>query len=253
MLSESLLAKHLSRPFRYHASIDSTNDAAQLWLREGATAGSAVIADEQRAGRGRRGRTWYTPPGVALAVSIILKTSPQFASRASMVGALGVYDLCQHLDIPDEHIGIKWPNDVLLSGKKVSGILPEAVWQGDTLLGIVLGIGVNVRNTFTDDLAITATTLEQAAKRSLDRAPLLAYLLQRIDHWAHRMSTDTVPAIWKARLITLGQDVIITGTNQRIVGKAVDVDPDGTLLIATQDGSMQRVMAGDVSLRPRDS
>ncbi|MEL6404519.1 MAG: biotin--[acetyl-CoA-carboxylase] ligase [Chloroflexota bacterium] len=252
MLSDSILQQHLSQPFRYLPSVDSTNDVAQQWLRDGALAGNAIIADEQRAGRGRRGRTWYTPPAVALAVSIILKTQTQFASRASMVGALAVYDLCIHLDIPANDVVIKWPNDVLISGKKVSGILPEAVWQRDTLLGIVLGIGVNVRNQFTDDLAETATTLENATEKSLDRAILLAYLIDRVNHWSKYMATKTVPNTWRERLVTIGQDVTVTGSQLTIVGKAVDVEQDGTLLIQKSDGSIQRVMAGDVSLRPRN-
>lgn len=251
MLSDSILQQHLTQPFRYFPSVDSTNDVAQQWLRDSATAGSAVIADEQRAGRGRRGRTWYTPPSVALAVSIVLKTQAQFASRASMVGALAVYDLCVYLNIPTSDVAIKWPNDVLVRGKKVSGILPEAVWQQDTLLGIVLGIGVNVRNQFTDDLADTAITLETATDTSLDRAILLAYLLDRVAHWSKYMATKTVPNTWRERLVTIGQDVSVTGNQLTIVGKAVDVEQDGTLLIEKVDGSIQRVMAGDVSLRPR--
>lgn len=249
MLSQSQLEHHLDCPFKFFTSVDSTNDIAQQWLRDGATVGSVVIADEQLKGRGRRGRTWYTPPNVAIAVSVILKPTVATAARSSMLGALAVYDLCQHLNI--EHVAIKWPNDVLIDAKKVSGILPEAVWQNDNLLGVVLGMGINVRNQFDDELQDIATSLEAATKQHLNRAELITFLLQRIDYWTTHIASDDLLLAWKSRLITLGQEVIITGANRYIVGQAVDTETDGTLLIKTADGSIQRVMAGDVSLRPK--
>jgi BirA family transcriptional regulator, biotin operon repressor / biotin---[acetyl-CoA-carboxylase] ligase len=145
-LSQELLSQSLKRDFRFFPTVDSSNDIAQAWIRDGAKAGSVVLADEQLKGRGRRGRFWYTPAGVALAVSVIIKPSAEFATRSSMVGALAVYELCNSLGIKET--GIKWPNDVQIRGKKVSGILPEAVWEGDKLLAVVLGMGINVRVPF---------------------------------------------------------------------------------------------------------
>lgn len=249
MLTEKTLREQLKFPFKYFASVDSTNDVAQDWLRDGADSLSAVIADEQRKGRGRRGRTWYTPPDVALAVSVILKPSVETASRVSMVGALAVYDLCQHLNI--ENVGIKWPNDVQINGKKVSGILPEAVWNNDKLLGVILGMGVNVRNQFEGELVDIATTLEDASSQTLNRTELIAYLLERVDYWYGLIAKDDLLLAWKARMTTLGQNVVVTGNNQQIVGQAVDTDSDGALLIKIADGSIQPVLAGDVSLRPQ--
>ncbi|MEM9951174.1 MAG: biotin--[acetyl-CoA-carboxylase] ligase [Chloroflexota bacterium] len=248
MLSETLLNQHLSQPFRYFESVDSTNNIAQSWLRDGADVLSVVIADEQRKGRGRRGRIWYTPPNVALAVSVILKPTTQVAPRISMVGALAVYDTCQYLNINE--VGIKWPNDVQIAGKKVSGILPEAVWQDDHLLGVALGMGVNVRNQLDGDLSDTATTLSLETSQPLNRAKLIAYLLERVAYWYSLVQKDDLVLAWKARLNTIGQTVTITGDNINIVGQAVDIDPDGALLIEKMDGSIQRVLAGDVSLRP---
>ncbi|MGB7340340.1 MAG: biotin--[acetyl-CoA-carboxylase] ligase [Phototrophicaceae bacterium] len=249
MLSEAILHEHLQTPFKFFTSVDSSNDIAQEWLRAGADALSIVIADEQVKGRGRRGRIWYTPPQVALAVSIILKPTSTFAARASMVGALAVYDLCQSLHIDD--VGIKWPNDVQVSGKKISGILPEAIWQDDTLVGVVLGIGVNVRNELGDELLAIATTLQQETTEPLHRAALIGFLMQRIRYWSTLIDKDDIHLAWKARLTTIGQQVSVTGHQLHIVGQAVDIDPDGALLIKTADGSIQRVLAGEVSLRPQ--
>jgi BirA family transcriptional regulator, biotin operon repressor / biotin---[acetyl-CoA-carboxylase] ligase len=248
-LSQESLSKNLKRDFRFFPTVDSSNDIAQVWLREGAKAGSVVLADEQLKGRGRRGRFWHTPAGVALAISTILKPSTEFATRSSMVGALAVYELCSSLAIRD--VGIKWPNDVQIKGKKVSGILPEAVWDADKLLGVVLGMGVNVRVQFDTDLAPIATNLEDEAGISLNRVELICYLLERVDFWVARIESEELFFAWKNRLSTLGQHVVVEGIHERIVGQAVDVDTNGTLLIKTAGASIVPVMAGDVSLRPQ--
>lgn len=234
------------RAVRFYETVESSNDLAIEWLRSGAAAGSAIIADEQRKGRGRKGRVWYTPPGVALAVSVILKPDPAFASRSSIVGALAVSDLCTHVGLA--HVGVKWPNDVQVGGKKISGVLPEAVWEGERLLGVVLGIGVNVRNEFDEELAQIATSIEAASGQSVKRLELLGVLLGRVDHWAERMGRDELVTVWKSRLNTLGRDVTVEEGSRRIVGQAVDAAPDGALLIRVADGSIQRVLAGDLTL-----
>ena len=249
MLTQVSLQEKLNYTFKYFPSVDSSNDIARDWLLDGANSMSMVIADEQRKGRGRRGRIWYTPPNVALAVSIILKPEVQTASRVSMVGALAVYDLCQHIGVASA--GIKWPNDVQIDGKKVSGILGEAVWDNDQLQGVILGIGVNVRNQLEGELVDIATTLEIETNRTLNRLELIAYLIDRVEHWYRLIDKDDIHLAWKSRLNTLGREVVVQGVNQHIVGEAVDIDAEGALLIKTDNGSIQRVLAGDVSLRTK--
>lgn len=242
-LSQHKLTQLLTNPVRYYGSVDSTNDLAKQWLIDGGQAFSIIVADEQRKGRGRKGRFWYTPPGVALAVSMILKPTPQQASRMSMVGALAVAELCDSVGVQD--VGIKWPNDVQISGKKVSGILPEAVWQDGQLLGVVLGMGVNVRVQFEGELAQTATSLETVCGCALDRSELVTVLAERVRFWMQQPDATLVKT-WQSRLNTLGREVWV----EDVVGKAVAVDESGALLIETQDGTMQRVLAGDLSLLP---
>lgn len=240
MLSQETLDVVLGgRPFRFFPVTDSTNDDAIAWLSAGASAGAAVIADEQRKGRGRMGRVWHTPAGVALAVSVVLKPPPQAAARAGMLGAVAVAELCESLGVAD--VGIKWPNDVQIGGRKVCGILPQAVWHNQTLVGVVLGMGINVRVRFDGDLEQTAISLEDALHRPLHRAQILLALLARVDAWAQRMTDDALLQAWRARLRTLGQAVRVDD----VQGVAVDVDNDGALLIETQDGQV-RVVAGDI-------
>lgn len=240
-LSNAILRDKLNQPFRYHESVDSTNDFAKAWLQAGATSGSVVIANEQLKGRGRKGRIWHTPPNVALAISIILRPKHKYLSRINIIGALSVYDLAKNVGC--RNLGIKWPNDVQINGRKVSGILPEAVWDGDKLVGIVLGMGINVRNDFSgSDIADKATTLESSAGKPLDRSDLIQFLLKRIDMWYKRIESDALFITWKNRINTLGQRVKI----EDLEGLAVDVEPDGALLVQDDFKQMQRVFAGDV-------
>ena len=241
-LSHERLKQRLSRPFQYFDSLDSTNDAAKTWLLQGAPELSAVIADEQTRGRGRHGRAWHSPPGVALAVSIVLRPPAGLQPRVNMIGALSVYDLAQGAGCGD--IGIKWPNDVQLRGRKVSGILVESIWQGEELTGVVLGIGVNVRTIFKGtELENLAISLEEAAERPLDRLDLVAALLGRVAHWYSRIETDEVFASWRRRLNTLNKRVTIDSLS----GLALNVTADGELLIQDDNKRVRRVGAGELA------
>lgn len=231
-----------TRPFRFFASIASTNDIAVAWARDGAPQGAVVIADEQTHGRGRLGRTWHTPPNVALAVSVVVRPTPSFATRVGLMGALCVAELCESLSIAN--VGIKWPNDVQIGGLKVCGVLPEAVWQENALKAVVLGMGVNVRVALDDTLAHIATNLEAHTTQSLDRAQLIAQLLARVDRWAQRMAEDALIEAWRSRLTTLGRRVETAGLS----GVAVEALEDGALLIKTDDGRHERLVAGDIQL-----
>ncbi|MBC7870458.1 MAG: biotin--[acetyl-CoA-carboxylase] ligase [Chitinophagaceae bacterium] len=236
-----------SRAFQFFHRIDSTQNYALQWLRDGAPSGAVVIADEQVMGRGRHGRTWHTPPGVALALSIILRPTIDALPHVTMLGALAIAETLDGLGATD--VGIKWPNDVHLNSKKVSGVLPEAVWEGDQLRGVVLGIGINVRVDFTDtELERSAISIEPALGIRIDRADLLVALLARIDAWAMKLGTIELYNGWKSRLNVLGQPMTMMDVNGLVKGTAEDIDPQGALLVRAADGTVHRVIAGDVAL-----
>lgn len=229
------------RPFQFYERVDSTNDIALEWLRRNAPQGAVVIADEQVKGRGRLGRTWHNKPGTALILSIILKPEAKHLSRLSMLGALAVCETVEHLGIAD--VGIKWPNDVQVYGRKVCGILLEAIWEGDQLQGVVLGIGINVRVDFAGtELAETAISLETVLEKPISRLDLLVLLLNHLDYWS--IHTNMVFDAWKRRLNTLGQQI----KAGEIEGTAESVDDDGALLIRNREGNLDRVIAGDIAL-----
>jgi len=247
-----LTAEHIClalspRAARFYQQADSTNEIALAWLREGAITGSVVIADEQLKGRGRKGRTWHTPPGVALAVSVILHPAPESLNRVSMLGALVISELVENLGIAN--VGIKWPNDVQINGLKVSGVLPENEWDGDKLLGVVLGMGLNVRVNFAGtELENTAISVESALGKPVDRLDLLANLLTRVDHWNARLGSAELLDAWKSRLTTIGQRVTVNNVDSTVHGAAEGVDEQGALLVRDQQGVLHRVIAGDIAL-----
>jgi BirA family transcriptional regulator, biotin operon repressor / biotin---[acetyl-CoA-carboxylase] ligase len=245
MFNLQIIRDHLApRPVRYFESIGSTNDEARNWLREGAPADAVVIADQQTKGRGRMGRVWQTPPGAALAVSVILHTPVEQLHQVSMIGALAISDVALGLGLSE--VSIKWPNDVLVNGRKVSGVLPESHWDGDKLLGVVLGMGINVSVDFTGtELEDKAISLETAIGKALNRLDLLANLLTAVDQW---QASPALFDTWKRRLVTLGQIVAVNTPNGTLHGLAETVDEHGVLILHNDQGELQRVIAGDIAL-----
>lgn len=235
------------RPFKYFVQVESTQDIAFTWLRDGAESGSVVVADEQVKGRGRGQHDWTTPLKSAIAMSVILHPPIDSLHQVTMLGALAIYDVLVELGVED--VGIKWPNDVKLMGKKVCGILPESEWDGEQLKGVVLGMGVNVRVDFAQtDLADIAISIEPTLGKPIDRAELIHQLLGRIDYWVERLGTEAIFEAWRDRLSTLGQQVTITSNGETIMGKAEAVDMQGALLVRMAYGGLKRVIAGDVAL-----
>lgn len=233
------------RPVRFFERVDSTNDIARQWLLEGAPAGSVVVADEQVNGRGRLGRTWHTPPGSALIVSVILHPSPAFLSSMSMLGAVAIAEMLEQAGARDT--GIKWPNDVHLAGRKVCGILPEVEWENTRLVGVVLGMGVNVRTDFSNtELVDSAISIETVLGQSVSRLELLRSLLSRIDYWSQHLQDGSLFSNWKGRLNMLGQPVTIKATG--LSGVAESVDEEGALHVQDANGALHRVIAGDIGL-----
>lgn len=240
--AETIAKTLYPRPVRYYAQVGSTNDIALGWLREGADTGAVVIADEQVQGRGRLGRAWQAPPGTSVMLSVVLRPTPEGLAQLTMLGALVVCEMIESFDASAD-VGLKWPNDVQIGGKKVCGVLPEAAWQSDKLQGAVLGMGVNVRVDFSgSSLADKATSMEPALGISLDRLAVLKALLAQVDHWSALLGSDALFDAWRARLRTLGTQVQVNDVR----GTAESVDDSGALMVRQEDGSLTRVVAGDI-------
>ena len=245
-IAAHLDTKFVGRTLDYHASLPSTMTLARDLARGGASEGTLVLAEVQTGGMGRLARAWHTPED-NIALSLVLRPPPEKLAYVVMLAALAVTDAIQ--TVSGLTCGIKWPNDVLLNGKKVCGILIHNE-LGATPFTVV-GIGVNVNldvNAFPDILE-TATSLAAATGGPLDRAVLLKLLLEEFER--RYVSLDAPEAIfneWRQRLLTLWTAVTVSGIGTEFSGVAEDVAADGGLMVRTASGRLEHVLAGDVTL-----
>ncbi len=238
--------------WEYHARIGSTNDRALAWAADGAPDGCLVLADEQLAGRGRAGRRWHTPPGAALALSLLIRPLPPerpFFSRWSALAALALTEALAFWGVFPK---IKWPNDVLLQGRKVAGVLVEAVWQGETPQAVVIGVGVNVSsNAVPPPQAVDfpASSVAEALGHPVDRWALLRRFLERWLAWRPYLGHPAFLRAWERRLAYRQQPVRVMLDNAtEIQGVVQGLAPDGGLRLATPSG--EQVIHHARHLRP---
>ena len=240
---------------RYRQETASTNDEALQWLEQGAPDASLVCAGIQTRGRGRMERTWYSTPGASLAFSLILNASLMQPETIPLLAPYAGLAVCKALE---DSLGlspsIKWPNDVLLDGKKVAGILSEAVWDGPACKGAVIGIGVNVAPEsvpLMPELAFPAGSIDEAAGRQVDRWKLLHAVIAELLRSRSTIGSVDFFREWENRLAFRGERVVvIPPAGSRISGRVMGISLPGCLQIRLDNGTTRDVEAGDVSLRP---
>ena len=240
---------------RYFDSIGSTNTEALAWATSDTKDLSLVIADEQTAGRGRLDRKWFTPRGTALALSLILRPTAEekpYLTRIIGLAALAVTDALRTRGLVAQ---IKWPNDVLLNGRKVAGILVESVWSGEEVDCVVIGIGVNVLKGAVpsdDFLNFPATSLEESLGPAVERERILHDILAGIIALRPHLGADSFIASWEKALAFRGEQVQAEqGDGALITGKLLGLEPDGGLRLTDENGKSVTVRFGDVRLRPQ--
>jgi BirA family biotin operon repressor/biotin-[acetyl-CoA-carboxylase] ligase len=229
--------------------VDSTQAVAFALAADGAADGTVVVADSQTAGRGRRGRRWVDEPGASLLVSIVLRPRLEPARLPGLSLAAGVAVAEALTRAAGLSPRLKWPNDVLVGGRKIAGILLESrasgVGEGGRVT-VVLGIGINLaQRLFPVELGQRATSVWLASGRGVDREVLLAALLDAVGEWRRRLEYRGFAAVrtrWRELSDTLGRSVTVDGVS----GVAVDVDVDGALVVNDAEGRRHRVVAGDV-------
>ncbi|MGH2628600.1 MAG: biotin--[acetyl-CoA-carboxylase] ligase [Anaerolineales bacterium] len=246
----------LGLPLHVLKSVGSTNDHAAELARRGAPHGTLVLADEQTAGRGRRGRRWLTPAGSGLAMSLVLRPEQAGPSSAAAWNTLGALAVSEALRGLGGQAVVKWPNDVLLGGRKVSGVLAEAAWQGDRMEFLILGIGVNVLPGSVpppEELDFPATSLEAEIGRPVDRHDLVARIIGELAAWAPKAAGDGWRRAVEERLAYRGQPVLVRDETGEVRGTLLGLDPDGRLILDTGEGGPRRVGAGAANVRLIDS
>jgi BirA family biotin operon repressor/biotin-[acetyl-CoA-carboxylase] ligase len=223
--------------------VESTQAVAFTLAADGASDRTVVVAEAQTAGRGRRGRTWHDEPGASLLASIILRPRllPARLPMLSLAAGIAVAETLERVTGVTPRL--KWPNDVLVGGRKLAGILLESRLSALPL--VVLGVGVNLtQRAFPPTLAERATSVRLATGREIEPDALLGPLLEALDLWRARLETEGGAPIlerWRALADTLGRRVSIDGVS----GVAVDVDEDGALIVLDGD-ARRRVVAGEV-------
>jgi len=257
MNQETIEAKLSHLPLgdiRYFESVGSTNALAAAWTERGAPDLSVVLADEQTEGRGRAGRKWFTPPGSALALSVLLRPGNQSDPQTTRLTALGALAVTGALgDRYGLEAAVKWPNDVLLDRKKTCGVLAEAHWLGETLQAVILGIGINVALPAVppDELLnYPATCVEAALGEPVDRLELLAAVLENLVGLREKTFSTEFIGLWEARLAFKDEWVRISGQAETFEGQVLGLDAHGRLRLKLRSGEEKSLTAGEINVRP---
>jgi BirA family biotin operon repressor/biotin-[acetyl-CoA-carboxylase] ligase len=244
----------LGRAWKHLAVCASTNDEAAAWARAGAPAGAVVTADAQTAGRGRLRRPWHSPPGESLYFSTVLRPSlePALLPPITLAAGVATAEAISRFGVSPR---LKWPNDLLVAtpdgDRKVAGILTEMASSGARVEHLIVGIGVNLNvQEFPDELLAIASSLRLAGGAPVDRARFAAVLCERLEDWFNQFSTDGAPAVvagWKRFAAFFGRRVEVRSGRSILAGVAEDLASDGALLVRTDEGVVQRVIAGELA------
>ena len=256
-IDSALHTETFGRHVVYLESPQSTNEEAKKIAREGAEEGTIVVAEEQITGHGRLARGFHSPFAKGIWFSLILRPKffPMEASKCTLLAAVGVCRGIRRMGLADA--GIKWPNDILVHGKKLVGILTLMSASMEKIDYIIMGIGINTgikKNEFPEDFREGATSFLNEGI-NVSRKDLLAAILGELEKEysiAQDEGFDKVLDDWRALSVTLGQEVRVIFGDDSYTGKAVDIDRDGCLLVNT-GSEVKRVIAGDVSIRPVDA
>ena len=237
----------------HYKEVDSTNAEARRLSVEGAESGLVVTAKKQTAGKGRRGRSWESPADENLYFSILLRPSLE-PEKAPMLTLVMAYSVAKSLQKEDIQVLIKWPNDLVCSGKKVCGILTEMNLSGAQVEDVIVGVGLNVNTMkFPDELEDKATSLRKETLRELECGELLQLILKEFDKQYQRFlenqDLEFLQEDYNAMLINRDREVMVLEPGKEYLAKALGINKLGELLVRKEDGSTEAVFAGEVSVR----
>jgi BirA family biotin operon repressor/biotin-[acetyl-CoA-carboxylase] ligase len=246
--------KVIGRDIRVFEQTTSTNDVIEKLARDGVKEGVVVFAESQTRGRGRLGRKWISPARKGLWFSILLRPNlrPQETTQLTVASATALRRaIFSETNLQSE---IKWPNDLLIGGKKVAGILTELSAEVDRVKHVILGIGLDVNldtDEFPAELKKIATSLKIESGEKISRAELAAAILRELDFDYARICAGKFSAIadeWEEHCATIGKNVIVQIGDRKIRGRAESLDDDGALRLRTEHGRLERIIGGDVTL-----
>lgn len=252
-INSRLDTRWAGRNLLFHQKVDSTNNLAKLEAEKGAPHGTVIVADTQTAGRGRRGRYWLSPPGVSLYFTIVLRPQlqPGQASMLTLVMADAVGRAIER--VTGLKAGIKWPNDIVVNGRKVCGILTEMSAERDCIHYAVIGVGTNIlHQDFPPETAVKATSLEDEGDAPVSRSYLLAEILTEFeaDYGKFISAGDLTPLLsgYEGMLVNRDAEVKVLDPKGEFTGVARGITPQGELKVE-KEGQIVLVYAGEVSVR----
>jgi BirA family biotin operon repressor/biotin-[acetyl-CoA-carboxylase] ligase len=252
-IAGALTTRRLGRPALVFERVGSTNDLAHEQARISQGDGLLLIAEEQTAGRGRLDRSWWAPSGTSLLMTLLLRPTLPLAKAGQLTMCLGLGAVEGIAEVTGVAARLKWPNDLLVNGRKLGGMLAELNSEEGRLNYAVLGLGLNVNVDFTQDrapaeVATLATSLLQETGQAVDRVELLAVILARTEQWYEAALGGQSPhEAWSARLDTLGRRVRVSMTHGALEGVATGVTAEGALLVREDGGAVRTVWSGDVT------
>ncbi|TCN23067.1 biotin--[acetyl-CoA-carboxylase] ligase [Mesobacillus foraminis] len=253
-ISLGLKTAFLGRTIHYEESVSSTQKIAHRLVTDGVSDGTVVVAEEQTSGKGRMDRQWHSPKYSGVWMSVILKPNlpPPRAPQLTLVAAVAVVQAIEELTglMPQ----IKWPNDILVGGKKVTGILTELQADSDRIKAVIIGIGINVNQQYEDfpeELLHTASSLAIESGKPISRASLIQSVLSRLEKLYITYLQNgfhPIKLLWESYAISIGKNIIARTLTGEIKGKALGITEDGVLMIEQEDGAVRQVYSADILL-----
>lgn len=240
----------MGAPIRHYDTLDSTNDEARLLAEAGKSGPLWVVADKQTGGRGRRGRAWVSEPGNLFA-SLLLRPDCPASELSGLVfaAALAVQNTVRNSLAGESKVRCKWPNDVLVDGAKVAGILLESSSSPSGMLDwVIVGIGINVENAPREDVLYSATSLaEKGSSESVEK--VMSRLADRFAFWYNiwcENGTEEILSTWLDEAGGVGESVTVRFDDEELNGTFETITDDGTMILRLADGSARNIVAGDV-------
>ena len=253
-IKSCMKSQWMGREVEFLQETDSTNTEARRLAEKGAKDGTLVVAEYQTAGKGRRGRSWTSPSGTGIWMSLVLRPglepacAPMITLLTGLAVSAGIEDYC---GLKSQ---IKWPNDLTLEGKKICGILTEMSADMEMIRYVVVGIGINVNiEAVPEEIAYKATSLYLESGKKIKRSGMIACIMKRMEEYYERfLDTADLSCMLKEyedRLVNMGRKVLVLAPKGEYQGVCLGINDDGELLVEREDGTVSRVMSGEVSVR----
>ncbi|MBU8907275.1 biotin--[acetyl-CoA-carboxylase] ligase [Desertibacillus haloalkaliphilus] len=253
-ISVHLNTETIGQEIQYYETVTSTQEIAHRLAQDGAREGTVVVADEQTGGKGRLGRVWHSPIGTSISMSLILRPSipPQQAPQLTLLAAVSVVRGIQAAT--GIECEIKWPNDILLDGKKVVGILTELQSEPDRVHSVIIGIGINVnhrKEQFPSEIREIATSLGIEKGEEIARADVIRSVFEEFETLYQRYLNEgfkPIKQLWESHAISLGKQIKASTVQNVLYGVATGITDDGVLLLEDEEGTVHKIYSADIEL-----